>query len=427
MQIETFTGMLLILVGLGVTGNIVWRLAMRYPVNEENLLAVLWKDYKGGLHWLLRRRWILNLLILGAAVRPLIRCLVFLREDTWVQSHGFGLLPAWEWAKYLSAGFVQRWIFTYFLSPLGAIRPLVEPFRYGTAPATTLALVAGLWLFRLYTAKVEAPEELYQEIEWFRKTINVTTLLAGSVLAGSILCVAFGLPVHTFVLPSPAYGAPYWICLSLSVLVLAIYTALFTSAMLGSFSMHLNGASFERPSLEAFRFCRPLFTLAICLALIITLQTRVIPYSISRIRTFHPQIARWYMLHIVHVLMDLVYLAVLFVPAAIVADRVPLRTAIRRNLAVWRTHPIQMVVVVAFFMAVAFAIHSAFTLVTSPISPSWIIIDVLRSFIFLLMRTSITLGVYRFYRRISERNTGSKSLTGELWDQTDPDVLPSGG
>ena len=39
--IETFTRMLLILVGLGVTGNIVWRLAKRYPVNGENLLAVL--------------------------------------------------------------------------------------------------------------------------------------------------------------------------------------------------------------------------------------------------------------------------------------------------------------------------------------------------------------------------------------------------
>ena len=405
MPVEVFTRLLLILIGLGMAANIIWRVAKRLAADGENLITLLWKDYKEGLHWLLHRRWILNLLLLGVMIGPLITCLVFLREDHWFQSRDFGLLDLSEWARHLSTHFIQRWLFTYILSPLGAIRPLMQPFQYSTALAAILAVVSGLWLFRFYTAKVQAHEELLRGIEWFKKTINVTTVLAGFVLTGFILFVVLEEDVYSLISITGPDTVVYWVCLPLSVLAMTIYAALFTSAILGSFRSHLDGVSCEKPSLEAFRFYRPLFTFGLWLALIVILLARIIPYFLSMIVKSYPQIAGWHMWPIASVLMNFLFLTVILVPAAIVADGVSPRAAIKRNLAVWRTRPIQMIVAVAFFMAVAFSIDSAFTLITSPLSPSWIIINILRSFIRLLLQTSILLGVYRFYRRISERGT----------------------
>ncbi len=66
MTFETFARLLVISALFGLVVHIVWRLGRRVGVDGENLLSVLWRDYKYSVGWLLRCRRMLVMLVAAA-------------------------------------------------------------------------------------------------------------------------------------------------------------------------------------------------------------------------------------------------------------------------------------------------------------------------------------------------------------------------
>jgi len=386
---------------------------------------VLWRDYKESLRWLLRCRWVVALLALCVVVGQADRILVssIVRDAPWWHYLVPRLAGSSQWAERLISQFVHGWIYTYFIAPMMRIRPIVAPVKGGTSLAI-LALLAGLWVFRRHIARAQILEELQPGIESFKRTLNWTTVLAGFGLVGMALCLIFGEDVRTLLRTLLVSGPPdrvaYWIYLPPSVLVGITCATLLVSALLGSFRTHLDGASPDKPFLAAFRYYRPLFTLYICVTLVAVVlgtghymlsmleETRFRAYFLG---PFYHTVAGRYS---IPGLIELIYLTFLLVPAAIVAEDISLKAAIKRNFSVWCTRPMQMIVVVAFFMAVAFVVGTALQLVYAPVSPVWIVTAVIGSFVGLLLRTSILLAVYRFYVRISEDDASRATVSDKL-------------
>jgi len=414
-QIETFTIMLLILISLVVAGSIIWRLANRYPVNGENLLAVLWKDYIDSVRWLLRSRWALVLLAL---------CIVLRQADFIFASSVAANTPLWnhfiprlifpaEWIEGLTWYFLHGWLFTYLVMPMMSLRPFVLPIRGSIWLGVWLAL-AGLWVFRRHVAK-QSHEGLQRGIESFGRILGWTTVLGGLILVALAVWLVFGEDVPSLFTSRQSDPIYYWKYIPglLSILTAAICAALFVSALFVSFRAHLDGTSHDRLSFAALRHCSPLFALCLCLALTELLlhigQQALWMLETMRLRATSsgPIYFAGSRRYSITLAIELIYLAFLVVPAAIVADNISLKAAVKRNFSLWRTRPVQMFIAVVLFMAVAFFVHSWLTLIDQPFSSSWVAIRALRQLVSLLVHTSILLGVYQFYLRISERGTDS--------------------
>jgi len=403
--IETFTIMLLTLISLGVTGSIVWNVAKRYPVNGENLLAVLWKDYIDSVHWFLGCRWVLVLLALAAAAEQLSVALTHtvVQGDTrWFR---FGLLHPSEWATDLRAHFFGRLFYTYIMAPLWMIRPAVMPIR-GSFWVTVLVSIIGLWLFRSYTKRDAVDKELHEGVRSFRKTLIWTTALAIFVVAYTALLIAREEDVLAVLTPTHMAKGGFWIRYFPSLLADTSCGALFMSALLGTYRAHLCRIPRRKASLEAFCHYRPMFIFIMCMMLVMLLFGVLYNY-IQELTGSTSEIQRAFFQYVLMGLTHAVHLALLLVPVAVVADSATLKVGIKRSLNAWDTQLGQMVIAVVFFMAVAVVTQSALFLIRLPFGFSWIVMGFINRYVSILLQTSILLGVYRFYLRISERGTDS--------------------
>jgi len=397
---ETFARLLVILSLVALVVHIVWRLGQRVGVDGENLLSVLWRDYKYSVGWLLQCRWMLIVLVVAASVEQLSHVLV--RTAVWgnTQWASFDLVPPSEWAAHLRSHFVRGLVYTYFLAPLGPVRTVVLPIR-GFLWLPVLVLLIGLWLFRSYTARAEIPDELQQGARSFRNTIIWATALAILIVAWTALPIATGEDILGLLTPVvPWAGVGFWIRYPPSLLATSGCGALFMSALLGTYRAHLDSSRHAKVSHEAFRHYRHMFLFIVCVMPVMFLLGAV-QYLIGRTEVFETGIERAFLQYVSIGLMNAVYLAFLLVPAAIVADNVPLRAAVKRSLSAWDTQLIQMVIAVVFFMAVAFVVQTALFVATLPFLYSGAMIGLIRQYVVMLLQTSIVVGVYRFYLRLS--------------------------
>ena len=407
MRVNAFMRFLSIVVAVGLGGGALyafgWRSMVRKGKIPAGLAAELRRKYFETCKWLMRHRWVLLLLAVGVIVSQIDRLVMFaLARGDW---SGYLVPPPTPLSTSFRGLLDQftQWR-TYVLGPLSLVPLIVTPFRIsGWSNITGFVVVLGLWGFRRYVKDKGYPEELEGSFRFFSKTLNWIALLVSLILAGLIVYCAVQRNAEPIWKPeSPAWlvwsvgATPFWILASTAC------SALFVSALLGTFRAHIKGESADPPYVLAFRHYKPLYLSYLVFALFIyalqafpVIAQRSMAHSGPSFRLFSDA----YLLF-----SECIKLGFLFVPAVVVAHGLTWQAAIKRSFQFWRSRPRPTLTVIACFAALAFVLQTVLTLTLGFFGQQWIVSAGLRQWIELVFQTSVLLGIYLFYVSVSEKS-----------------------
>jgi len=405
MRVDTFMKFLSIVVLAGLGGSALYAFGWRSTVRKGKIPAGLGADlrrkYLEACKWLMRHRWVLVLFAVGVVVSQIDHfVMIASARGSWSSNLVPPPIPLSTSFRGLLHQFT-RWE-TYVSRPLSLIPLMITPFRVGGWTSVGgFVLVLGLWRFWRYVKDKGCPEELERSFRLFGRTLTGVTVVACLILAGLIVyCAVQGDAEQIWKPQSPAWlvwsvgATPFWILASTAC------SALFVSALLGTFLAHLKGETADPLHVLALGHYEPLYLTYLIFALLFYMLGTFLALA----QRFVPHWGAWSGLYVnVYLLVSsCITLSLLFAPAAIVAHGLTWQSAIKRSLRFWRSQPGPTLTVIACFAALAFVLQTVLTFTLGLFGRQWIVSAGLRQWIELVFQTSVLLGMYLFYISVSQ-------------------------